>query len=488
MKSAYPPGSPEAASLRHDHPAAPVLLALVAALSTSCAGEDPRGLAEAGAGDRVLALRGATVIDIAGGAPLADATVLVREGRIRWVGADSAARVPADARQVDAEGKFMVPGLWDMHVHLSKARASALRLLVANGVLGVRDMGGDWPELERWRREIRNGSRHGPRIVAAGPYLESAANVERMRREGVIEPVGRTRIPVDGPARARAVVDSIAREGVDLIKFRTVPDLATFRAITEAAHAAGLPVGGHVTGIRVEDLIAAAPLSIEHTLFPLLDSLSGPERRERFRALADSGVVMVPTLSTWPTTLMSREEAEELVDDSLRTLAGPRRYLSRFLLLDWREQVAEREEGASPFLRRVRESTLRNVREMHEVGLPVLVGSDVAVLGLVAGFATHEELERFVDDLGFSPLDALRAATILSARHLGMADSTGSVEAGKWADFVLLDRDPTEDIRHIREIWAVVRGGRFLGPDELDLMLAGVEHARDRRVDDWGRR
>jgi imidazolonepropionase-like amidohydrolase len=134
-----------------------------------------------------IALVGATLIHVDGRAPIMNATVLVQGRRIVSVGSAGDARVPRGATRVDVDGKFIIPGLWDMHTHLSKARASSLAVLVAHGVTSVRDMAGEHEELLRWRREIQAGRRIGPRMLIAGPYLESPSNVRRMRRAPVAQ-------------------------------------------------------------------------------------------------------------------------------------------------------------------------------------------------------------------------------------------------------------------------------------------------------------
>src|SRR4030095_12085890 len=149
-----------------------------------------------------LAIRNVTVI--AGGVapPLQHTTVLVRGDRISAVSPDREADLPANARIIDGTGRYLVPGLFEMHAHISKTRSSALGLFVVNGVTTMRDMGGDHEELLRWRREVRSGVRIGPRILLAGPYLESARNVERMRKtlpEEMVEAVEGTRLHVGSP-------------------------------------------------------------------------------------------------------------------------------------------------------------------------------------------------------------------------------------------------------------------------------------------------
>jgi len=228
-----------------------------------------------GAERDAVVIENVTVIAADGSAPVSGATVVIRGDRIDTVGVG--VPVPEGARVVDGSGRYLIPGLFEMHGHTSKTRASALGLYVANGVTTLRDPGGDHEELLRWRDEIRAGERVGPRMLIAGPYLESRNNVERMRGtppSEMVEPVERTRIPVGTPDRARAVVDSLAGLELDFLKIRTVQDRATYLAIGEAAEAHGLSLQGHTFGIPPELILEAGQDAVDHFLCPTLDSLS----------------------------------------------------------------------------------------------------------------------------------------------------------------------------------------------------------------------
>ncbi|HSL72565.1 MAG TPA: hypothetical protein VK864_20110, partial [Longimicrobiales bacterium] len=166
-------------------------------------------------GEDAVAIQHVTVIPMNGSAPRAMQTVLVTGGKIAATGEDGDVAVPAGAKVVDGAGKYLIPGLIEMHAHTSKTRASALGLYVVNGVTTLRDQGSEHAEVLRWRREIRAGERVGPRTLIAGPYLESLRNIERMRRdppESRVEPFERARIPVSSPADARRIIGG-ARSG-----------------------------------------------------------------------------------------------------------------------------------------------------------------------------------------------------------------------------------------------------------------------------------
>jgi len=432
-----------------------------------------------------LAFVDVTVIDGTGAAPHAGLTVLVEGDRITRVGPSGEVRVPASATIVDGAGRTLIPGLWDVHVHLSKLRASALPLFVANGVTGVRDTGGEWPELARWRRQIEAGERIGPRFLTAGPYLEAPSNVLRVLLEDTVEPEQRTRIGVGSPAEAHRVVDSIAAMGVDFVKIRTIESVETYRAIAAAAERNGLDLAGHAFGMPPEAVLEARQESIEHFL-PIPEGWDRERRMALFRDFARAGTAIVPTLTSgFGSLLVPGEELAALVDDSLGRVAPRRRYLSAYLVADWREQLEERTPRALEFWRGFYPTALLTVREMREAGMPVLPGSDAAVIGVFPGSSLHTELELFVDSLGMTPMEAITSATGEAAAFLGIDDSVGTIAPGILADLVLLDADPLADIANTRAIAGVVLDGRWLDRAALDGLRARVLEMPQLRENDW---
>jgi imidazolonepropionase-like amidohydrolase len=436
-----------------------------------------------------LAIRNVTVIPVTGAAPIPNATVLIIGDRILAVGSASETEMPVGTRVIDGTGRFLIPGLIEMHGHLSKARASALGLYVANGVTTVRDMGSEHAEALQWRREVRSGQRLGPRLLIAGPYLEAARNIERMRRdppEARVEPFERARIGIGSPEQARRVVDSLANLELDYLKIRTVQDRETYLALNAAAEARGLKLVGHAFG-SPEQVLEGGQDGVDHFFYPTLDSLTRDQRLAIWRRFAERGVFVVPTLVTMVnSTLADPARLRAMLEDSLGELEPRRRYLSRFMILDWREQILEMPTGERRTLvERLFGSIVRNTREMHEAGVEVLAGSDVAVLGVFPGSSLHEEMSIFVERLGMTPAEALERATRRSARALGIADSVGTIQPGRIADLVLLDADPLQDIRNVRRISAVFLRGTAHQVNDLARILAAIDTARDRRTNDW---
>jgi imidazolonepropionase-like amidohydrolase len=441
---------------------------------------------------RLLAIRNVTVVPGTGAKMIENATVVIRDDRIAATGPAAQTRVPSGARVIEGTGKFLLPGFIEMHGHLSKTRASALGLFVANGVTTLRDMGGDHEELLRWRRDVRAGRRLGPRILMAGPYLEAARNVERMRKdppEERVEPFERTRIPVGSPEEARRIVAELAGRELDFLKIRTVQNRETYLALNQAADAHGLPLVGHVSGIPPEVVLASGQDGVEHGFYPSLDGKTREERLAIWRRFAERGIPIVPTLVTlFEATFPSTEQLRAVVEDENGQLDPRRQYISRYMVLDWREQVLEASDERRQTLRKLWEEVARrDLREMHEAGMELLVGSDAAVLNIYPGYSLHDEMLLFVRELGMTPAEVIERATSRSARALRIADSVGTVERGKVADLVLLEANPLEDIRNTRRIAAVILRGTLYDSQGIKRILATVRAAPDRRVDDWGR-
>lgn len=417
-------------------------------------------------------------------------TVLVRGDRIEYAGPTATVPPAPDAQTVDGRGRFLIPGLIDMHTHVSKTRGSSLSLLVAHGVTTVRDLGGDHQELLAWRREIDAGTRIGPRLLIAGPYLESASNAARQHatpaRE-MVEPTERTRIGVATPADAERIIAGIAARGVDHLKIRTTTDRETYLAIGAAAKRLGLALAGHVQPYSPDDILASAQASLEHGFYPPLDERPGVDRRSFFTRLAGAGVVIVPTLVVLERLGTPDDETLKRRVAEADSPASGKRILSAYLRADWREQLAEQGPERRPSYQRLQENIRRDLREMRAAGVRILAGTDIGVLNVVPGESLQEELALLVRDAGLSPLDALRAATRDAAAFLLRDKEIGTIAVGRQADLVLLDSNPLADISHVSRISAVVLRGRLFDRAALTRLIDDVSRAADVAANDWPR-
>ena len=437
----------------------------------------------------LVAIRNVTVIPMTGADAIPGQTVIVRGSRIAELGPAGVIRVPDGASVVDGTGKFLIPGLFDLHTHTSKTRASALGLYVVHGVTTIRDQGSEHAEVLRWRGEIRTGERIGPRMIIAGPYLEALSNIERMRRdppESRVEPFERARIPIGSPEAARRVIDSLAQLELDHFKIRTVQNRETYLALAKAAHAHGKRLVGHAGSSSPEVFLEAGQDGVDHGFGPALDSLPREQRMAFWRQLAARNVGVVPTAITALTsTFHPLEYFRKLVDDTTGAVHPLRPYLSAFMILDWREQVEEVTPQRRTALERLLPMWLRHLREMREAGVRIMAGSDVAVLNVYPGYSLHEELQLLVDSVGMTPMEALESATRKPAEWLGLNHEVGTIAPRKVADLVLLDANPLEQIGNTRRIAAVMLQGRLFQRRELDALLAAVKGMPDLKANDW---
>ena len=438
-----------------------------------------------------LAITNVNVISMRDTAVSQSRTVVVRDGIISQIGPASVIRIPEGARVVDGTGRWLIPGLMDMHVHTSKTRASALGLYIAHGVTTVRDQGSEHAEVLRWRGEIREGSRVGPRMIIAGPYLESRSNIERMRRdppESRVEPFERSRIPVGSPEEARRVVDSLAQLEIDHLKVRTVENRETYLALGAAAKARGLRLTGHLPTSSPDVFLASGQSGLDHPLLIPPDSLATQRRERIWRELAARDIGVVPTLVVLrESVLRPPDYFAALLTDTTGAAHPLRPYLSRFLIIDWTEQAAEQTQPRRAAFENFWPWVLNQVREMHAAGVRIMAGTDVAVLNIFPGWSLHQELQFFVDSVGMTPAEAIASATREPAEWLGIDDDVGTIEAGKAADLVLLEGNPLEDITNTRRIAAVVARGTLYDQAAIGRLMAEVRAMPDIRVNDWTR-
>lgn len=417
-----------------------------------------------------LALTGATVIDVTGGPSRTGTTVVIRDGVIVSLEADGTVSLPEGVRRIDLGGRYVIPGLWDMHVHLASAGAEALRALLAHGVTSVRDLGGDLPQVARWRVESRAGTLLAPRIRTAGAIVENAAWLARASSLDVpgLREMLADRIPVETAADAVRAADSLARLGVDLVKLRNSPRPEAFAALLARARHHGLPVAAHQPSraIGLGGALAAGLRSLEHMeLLGELGQLPPGERDSLLRAMAAADFWITPTLIT----SMGRFLPDRAIEARAAGDGSPLdRLVSPALRGFWRQQLGMRRfDAPRDFYERGVRTGLAGLRAVIRGGVKLLAGTDLGALLVYPGASLHDELALLVDSLGLSPAAALRAATLEPARFFGVADRAGTVAAGREADLVVLEADPLADIRHTRRIAGVVSRGRWLVPAEL---------------------
>jgi len=455
--------------------------------------------------DRPLVITGVTVIPGTGAAAQPGQTVVIQGGRITAIG--SAARRPPGGQVVDGRGKFLIAGLWDMHVHLAnrpllpgdtgqagleRNREWAFPLLLSYGVTGVRDMAGDLGVLTGWRSLVRAGAILGPRLVVTG------------RKLGNKPVVPGAPWPIETDDDVRRSVQLLRTGGADFVK---VDGLAAryLPALFDAAAKAGLPVAGHTAlDLGAAGVAAAGQRSIEHLDGVILATsareaairadalaefgwwrrllvrmgLSHPieDFRRRYREMlasqsderADSLITTFLQYQTWQVPTLTLLRDIRLIPPS-ETLAGA---IARYAPPGGGEPTADvRWEGDTLLPHRLYRQEVHLLHQMMRRGMPILAGTDGPGGTRLPGASLLDELELLVD-VGMSPAQALASATREPARFLGLLDSLGTVEPGKIADLVLLDANPLEQITNVRRIHGVVRAGRWLGPGALDSLRA----------------
>ena len=429
-----------------------------------------------------IAITHVTVIDVTGGPTRRDTTVLITGDRITAIGDSASISVPADATVVDATGKFLIPGLWDMHVHWY-AR-NTFSLFTANGVTGVRQMFGN-SDLLRWRDQIAKGSLLGPRMFLASPIIDGP------------EPVWPNSIAVSSEEDGRKAVRRVKQWGADFVKVYARLSRDAYFGIADEAKQQGISFAGHAPySVSPGEASDAGQKSIEHLTGIMIEcsdnetelrekllKANSPEARRRVQATAvetydekkaaDLFARFVKN-QTWqcPTLTVLRTNAY-LGNESFRD--GRLRYIPRLLQERWSRRVPRR-IGGDNAAKQVFHRELAIVGAMRKAGVLILAGTDTGNPFCFPGFSLHEELALLVI-AGLTPMEALQSATLNPAKFFGLDKTLGTIEQGKIADLVLLNASPLEDIRNTQRINAVISNGRLFDRKALDKMLGEAEGA-----------
>lgn len=474
---------------------APFGLAAATFLCAGCSRTSSRG----------IAITHVNVIDATGSPLQRDMTVAVTGDRIAAVAPSRTFSPPRGAQLIDGTGKFLIPGLADMHVHLtgsgepSGSREYMVPLLVANGVTTVRDMGGYLESLKPLREDIQKGKRLGPQIFFVGPYLDGSP------------PSFQPSLVVTNATEAAEDVHTLAQQGGDFIKVQSILDREAYLAIAAAAKREHIAFVGHVPDrVTAAEASDAGQKSVEHLTGvlracaqdeprlmreqmengirketeaqlrarelawqrELLRTYSSQKCAELFTKFARNRTWQAPTLILLSRLAFPTREAIEADPDEVS------KYVPRTRQATWRSAAAEllgrMQNGEDDLNRALMQKSLEMVGEMQRAGVPILAGTDTGAPFVLPGVALHEELVLLVQ-AGLTPMQALQTATKGPSDLLGKNGEQGTVASGKFADLVLLDANPLEDIANTTKIRAVVLHGKMLDRATLDAMLSSVE-------------
>jgi imidazolonepropionase-like amidohydrolase len=405
-----------------------------------------------------------------------DYTVTIRGGRIQSIEPSAASRLTADAEVIDGRGKFLIPGLWDLHVHTRYEGIDHLRLFITHGITGVRDMGAEWAHLDRmrgWQREIADGRRIGPYIVPVGPLLDGPGS--QWTHAHI----------VNNPDEGRSVVRRLKAADVRFAKVYALLSRDSFHAIADEAKQQGLTVTGHLpqflgaaeasdarqrtiehayelfvsTSRREEDIRRQSPRAPQTEIISTYDPAKAQTLFERFKR---NRTAILPALSL--TAIRARVAAQ----DPTAITGGDLLYVPASYRDAWK--------GETPRSRAALDAELRHsielVRQANRAGVEVLAGTDVVKAFFIPGPSLHDELA-LLFQAGLPPMQVLQSATAHAASLAGERER-GSIAVGKVADLVLLSANPLEDIRNTRAIAGVMAVGRYFDEGTIRTMLGQI--------------
>jgi imidazolonepropionase-like amidohydrolase len=426
---------------------------------------------------QILVLRDVNVVDVRQARVQTKQTVLIKDGWIKTVAPK--VRIPEGARVVYASGKFLIPGLWDMHTHVAGISADPqwgkllLPQYLAHGITGIRDMAGDVDALLAWKRDQAEGRLEGPRMFIAGPFIDGSS--QGFDHPGDV-------IAATTAEAGQAAVRLLKSRGVDFIKVGSQLSRDTFFAIAEECSRQRIAFLGHVPNSVSPLEASSARMKSQEHLYGIALSISAKEEALRgqiagarahddskaysaatseaqtttdgakafdvFRAFNGNGTWIVPTLVWTETTskLSVRQDSPQLT------------YLPSNLREKWKPGNVILSKSAEDYYARKLQSDLQIVGLMHKAGVRLLAGSDSLDPYVFPGDSLHGELELLVR-AGLPPADALRVATLSPAEFFGVQNELGTIEKGKRGDLVVLDANPLENISNTRRIVAIIQNG-----------------------------
>lgn len=454
-----------------------------------------------------VAIRNVRIIDVEqGNVTDAPQDVILENGRIAAIAPSGQKPLAKDLIAIDATGKYLIPGLWDMHVHpddpevwrmqpVADERDLLMPQFVLHGVVGVRDMAGSLEVVKNWRKQRKERKWPIPEIIAAGPLLDGP------------NPMWDGSIGINSPANAPQIIDSLIKTGIDFLKVYSLLPRDIYFALSDYANKINFPFVGHVpftvapseaarSGMKSQEHLLEillecsdraadfrnnkidyppAASGLERYLFRnrlLLDTFDEEKWKELIRIFRENRTWHTPTLSMWYKNAYFEIELQK--DQHLYSYLPS--YLRKYWTVEENDHLKHRD---NPDLIQLKKELyrfyLKMVRDLNEAGVGLLCGTDMGANPLCfPGIGVHNELEQMVK-AGLSPADALRTATLNPARFLAQESQFGTVQVGKKAELVLLDDNPLEDINNVRLIYTIIHDGKIINTTTRTEMLENIK-------------
>ncbi|HEX3383629.1 MAG TPA: amidohydrolase family protein, partial [Mucilaginibacter sp.] len=402
--------------------------------------------------EKLIAITGGTVYDVVSEKPMPNAVVIVENGVIKKVGKHGDVAIPAGAKVIDAKGKMIFPGLWDMHAHFEQAEWGPAYL--AAGVTTVRDCGNEFDFINAIKNAIDKGKGVGPNILKAG-IIDGKG------------PFALGIIQADTKEEAIKAVDRYKNNGFVQIKIYSSVKPAIVKAICNEAHKQGLTVTGHIpNGMTLQAGVDSGMDMVNHVQYVYSIMKRNKDRSIDFNDsvsvaainfIKQHHTVIDPTLGVFEMSFRNVKDDITIMEPGFYTLPLPLQALLK--------NTGQDPAGAQKF-KPLYESMVVIVKKLHDAGVTIVAGTDQGF----PGFSVPRELELYVQ-AGLTPADAIQTATITPARVMNIDKTTGSIEEGKQADLIIVDGDPLTNIRDIRKVTTVIKGGHIYDPHVLHTVV-----------------
>ena len=407
---------------------------------------------QAGTADETIAVTGGNLYDVVTGTSIPDAVIIISKGIIVRTGKAGSITIPAGAKVIDAKGKTILPGLWDMHSHFEQAEWGPAYL--AAGVTTVRDCGNEFEYINAIKSAIDNGTGVGPNILKAG-----IIDGKGPKALGIIQ--------ADTKEEAIKAVDRYKENGFAQIKIYSSAKPEIVKVICDEAHRLGLTVTGHIpNGMTLQQGVDSGMNMVNHMQYVYSIMKKNADRSVDFddpQSIAaidfikQHHVVIDPTIGVYELAFRNLKDDITQLEPAFYNLPLPLQALFKNMGED-----PEQATKVKPLLT----SMLQAVKKLYDAGIPIVAGTDMGF----PGYSLDRELELYVS-AGLTPAQAIKTATIIPATVMKVDKQTGSVEAGKQADLIIIDGDPVKNIRDIRNVSVVIKGGQVYDPVKLHQMV-----------------